>query len=214
MKKIIIAAITVVMSFVSAVTLAGDKETKMATTTQETKITTTTMQSDVTEVSSLVEIEEVTSEKTEAETTTTTTEAETTTTTTEAETTTKAKTTKEEENNGSYSDYELELLAHLVYGESGAQSDECQIAVASVVLNRVNAREFPNTIERVIYQSGQYACTWDGNFDRTPSKRAYANARYVLEHGSQIPSSVIYQAQFTQGSGVYDVIDGEYFCYR
>ena len=114
-----------------------------------------------------------------------------------------------------YTKEELYLLSHLVFGEAGSDtcSDENQIAVASVVLNRVNSKAFPNTIKGVIFQKGQYACTWDGNFKKIPNKRAIKNAKYVLEYGSQIPKKVVYQSQFKQGSGLWRKIQTHYFCY-
>lgn len=111
-----------------------------------------------------------------------------------------------------YDEDDLYILSHLIYGEAGGQSDECQLAVGSVVLNRVKSSSFPNSISGVVFAPGQYACTWDGNYDKEPDARAIKNARYLLEHGSQLPDGVVFQAQFVQGE-VYAVIDGEYFCY-
>jgi spore germination cell wall hydrolase CwlJ-like protein len=115
----------------------------------------------------------------------------------------------------SYTDYELYLLSHLIGGEAGANwcTDAQQLAVGSVVLNRMKDSRFPNTLAGVIYQKGQYACTWDGNFDRTPTARTIANAKYLLEHGSTLPSNVVFQSNFKQGNGVYAVLGNLYFCY-
>lgn len=109
---------------------------------------------------------------------------------------------------------ELYLLAHLLCGEVQTGSWETQIAVGSVVLNRVEDPSYPDTLKGVIYQRGQYACTWDGNFDRTPTERNWAVARYLLENGSQIPTNVVYQAQFKQGHGVYGKFGREILCYK
>lgn len=116
--------------------------------------------------------------------------------------------------NSFYDEDDLYILSHLIYGEAGGESNECQLAVGSVVLNRVKSKSFPytNTIASVVFADGQYACTQDGNYDKEPDARAISNARYLLEHGSQLPDGVVYQAQFVQGE-IYAVIDGEYFCY-
>ena len=108
------------------------------------------------------------------------------------------------------------LLAHLINGEAGAGwcCDTTRYYVGSVVLNRINHPEFPDTLYEVIYQSGQYACTWDGNFSLEPSDRCWEIARDLLANGSVLPADVVFQANFTQGSGVYDYMDGVYFCYR
>lgn len=50
-----------------------------------------------------------------------------------------------------------ELLAALIYCEAGGESYAGQLAVGSVVLNRVSSSYYPNTISGVIYQSGQFS---------------------------------------------------------
>lgn len=111
---------------------------------------------------------------------------------------------------------ELEMLAHLINGEAGADwcEDEMLYYVGSVVLNRMNSKDFPNTMEGVIFQKGQYACTWDGNYNRTPSERCYRIAEQLLTYGSVLPENVVFQAEFKQGSGVYEKVQNMYFCYR
>lgn len=52
---------------------------------------------------------------------------------------------------------ELNILAALVQCEAGGESYEGQLAVASVVMNRVRCRAYPNTITDVIYASGQFS---------------------------------------------------------
>ena len=49
------------------------------------------------------------------------------------------------------------LLANLIYCEAGGESYEGQVAVGSVVMNRVLSSVYPNTITGVIYQSGQFS---------------------------------------------------------
>lgn len=49
------------------------------------------------------------------------------------------------------------LLAAIIHCESRGESYEGQVAVGSVVLNRVDSAYFPNTIAGVIYQSGQFS---------------------------------------------------------
>lgn len=52
---------------------------------------------------------------------------------------------------------EAELLAALIYCEAGGESYAGQVAVGSVVVNRVNSTYFPSSITDVIYQSGQFS---------------------------------------------------------
>jgi len=113
-----------------------------------------------------------------------------------------------------YTEEDLEILTRVLTGECQAGTWELQIAVGSVVLNRVAHEAYPNTIKGVVFQRGQYACTWDGNYYRTPTERNREAARWLLTYGSQIPANVVYQAQFRQGRGVWKKIGSEIFCYR
>lgn len=113
----------------------------------------------------------------------------------------------------SYTEDELYMLSHLIYAEAGGEGDTHQRYVGSVVLNRMKHPDYPNTMKGVIFQKGQYSCTWNGHYEKTPSKQAIENAKYVLTYGSVLPANVIYQAQFRQGSGVYKQMGNTYFCY-
>lgn len=55
------------------------------------------------------------------------------------------------------------LLANLIYCEAGNQPYEGQVAVGSVVINRVLSSVFPNTVSGVIYQYKQFAPVLDGH---------------------------------------------------
>lgn len=111
---------------------------------------------------------------------------------------------------------ELYLLAHLINAEAGSDwcSDDLMRYVGSVALNRVAHEDayFPDTLEEVIYQPGQYACTWDGNFYKEPVERAWIIAKELLDNGSVLPENVVFQSQFPQGSGVYIQEQNMYLC--
>lgn len=115
-----------------------------------------------------------------------------------------------------YEAYSTDLwyLACVIYHEGRGLSDEAQQAIASVVLNRVHSKSFPSNIFEVIVQPGQYSFVIDEIIDGTPDDRALANAEHVMLYGSQIPENVVYQSMGAQGSGVWKIIDGEYFCYE
>lgn len=109
---------------------------------------------------------------------------------------------------------DLYLLSHLINAEAGSSwcSDDLMRYVGSVALNRVNHAAFPNTLEEVIYQPGQYACTWDGNFYKEPVERAWRIAKELLDNGSVLPENVVFQSQFPQGNGVYIQEQNMYLC--
>ena len=47
-------------------------------------------------------------------------------------------------------------MANLIYGEAGNQPYEGQLAVGAVVMNRVRSGGYPNSIQGVISQPGQF----------------------------------------------------------
>jgi N-acetylmuramoyl-L-alanine amidase len=67
---------------------------------------------------------------------------------------------------------DLNLLAHLVYGEARGEPFVGQVAVAAVVLNRVQSDKFPKTVAGVIYHPGAFTCVSDGQFNLTPNREA------------------------------------------
>ena len=115
----------------------------------------------------------------------------------------------------------LYLLAKIVEAEAGSSwiTDEHKQLVASVVLNRVNSSRFPNTIKEVVYAPGQYSLAGTERFETlVPSYISTKNAAYVLLNGSIAPKTVVFQANFPQGTGVYKTFTPEklgttYFCH-
>lgn len=59
-------------------------------------------------------------------------------------------------------DGEAELLAALIYCEAGGEGYTAQVAVGTVVVNRVCSTYFPNTITSVIYQNKQFSPAMSG----------------------------------------------------
>jgi N-acetylmuramoyl-L-alanine amidase len=60
---------------------------------------------------------------------------------------------------------ERQLLARLVEAEAQGEPFEGKLAVAAVVVNRVLAEGFPNSIREVIYQPGQFESVANGRLD-------------------------------------------------
>ena len=85
-----------------------------------------------------------------------------------------------------------ELLETIVYCEARGSTYACQVAVASVVINRVKSSKFPNSISGVIYQKGQFSPVASGTFAYYLSHKkndGYASCKKavskVLSDGSQ-----------------------------
>ncbi len=66
-----------------------------------------------------------------------------------------------------------ELMASIIFCEAGNQPYEGQVAVGAVIMNRVRSSVYPNSIEAVIYQSGQFGPASTGWLDRVRSSRGY-----------------------------------------
>lgn len=65
------------------------------------------------------------------------------------------------------------LLASIIFCEAGNQPYEGQVAVGAVVLNRVKSRSYPNSIEAVIYQKGQFGPAATGWLNKVRSSGRY-----------------------------------------
>lgn len=113
-----------------------------------------------------------------------------------------------------YTDEDLYLLSHVIAGEANYCDYNMKLYVGSVVLNRVKSPLFPNTLKSVIFQKGQYQCTWDGHYYMEPTDETKEIAKKLLTEGSALPENVIFQAEFKQGKGVYIKHKNMYFCWR
>lgn len=92
-----------------------------------------------------------------------------------------------------YTNDDYVALAHIIMGEAEGCDWETKLAIGSVVLNRVVNEEFPDNIEGVIWQEGQYAPTWDGRYWLEPTDECWEAAEYLLTFGSQIDSGILFQ---------------------
>jgi len=96
---------------------------------------------------------------------------------------TKITTKQPEKKEPNYTEEDVKLLARLIHGEARGECYEGQVAVGAVVLNRVKSKDFPNTLEGVIYQKRQFSCIDDGQFDLPipENSSVYDAAREALE---------------------------------
>ncbi|WP_332631399.1 cell wall hydrolase [Halalkalibacter flavus] len=64
------------------------------------------------------------------------------------------------------SEKELDLLARIVRAEAQTEPFKGKVAVADVVLNRLESPQFPDTIKEVIYEPGQFEPVMNGQVDQ------------------------------------------------
>ena len=106
----------------------------------------------------------------------------------------------------------LRIIAKVVRNEAPYCTDRHQQLVAQVVLNRKASPMFPDTVEAVVNQPGQYnpaytrnLPTWDGADAET--QRAFRNAIAAMNGEVECPENVVYQSEFDYlGSGSYEEI--------
>lgn len=132
-----------------------------------------------------------------------------------------------------YSDEDIRILTTVVYYEAGNTTEQLRQYVAQVVLNRVGDYRFPSTVKGVINQRGQYSTKYTTaeaaqaikNKDKSYGTYSYItcenSAKAAMMGKVNMPSNVLFQANFKQGKGVWQAVtfnsgyysSTSYFCY-
>ncbi|MFD2630706.1 spore cortex-lytic enzyme [Oceanobacillus kapialis] len=71
-----------------------------------------------------------------------------------------------------YSQNDIQLMANAVYGEARGEPYVGQVAVAAVILNRVESPTFPNNASGVIFEPRAFTAVADGQIWLTPNDTA------------------------------------------
>lgn len=132
-----------------------------------------------------------------------------------------------------YSDEDIRILTTTVFHEAGHTTEQLRQYVAQVVLNRVEDSRFPDMVKGVITQPGQYSTKYAtveaaNAIQATDSKNGtyyYGicedSVKAAMMGQVEMPSNVLYQANFSQGKGVWKSVyfnsgwyaSTSYFCY-
>lgn len=124
-----------------------------------------------------------------------------------------------------YSSDDIRILATVIYNEAGnGCSEEHQLLVGRVVMNRVADERFPDTIYDVVVQPRQYLVGYANGDTRyaIPTDRVteFEDLAQRVLSGEPIecPNNVVWQAEFRQGTGTYKTFRSDfgsttYFCY-
>ena len=86
---------------------------------------------------------------------------------------------------------EYMLLSKLVAGEARGESYEGQVAVAAVVINRMEDPRFPQTIQDVIHQENAFSVVKNGSINIEPTESAYKAVDEAL-YGNDPTDDAIY----------------------
>lgn len=128
---------------------------------------------------------------------------------------------------------DIRILTTTVYFEAGQTTEQLRQYVARVAMNRVEDSRFPNTVKGVITQPGQYSTKYATEemaqsiknkdaANHTYNWQTCKNSAMLAMMGKvDMPKNVLYQANFTQGKGLWKSVyfdsgwyaSTSYFCY-
>lgn len=101
----------------------------------------------------------------------------------------------------------LDIMAAIIYCEAGAEPYAGQLAVGSVIMNRIQSSYFPNTLLGVLYQKSQFTPVMSGRFaivlsNGLATSQCYQAAQEVLNGVNTVPDCLFFRT-------VIDGIDGQ-----
>jgi hypothetical protein len=104
-----------------------------------------------------------------------------------------------------YTAEELDLLARIVEAEAKDQIYEGRVAVANVILNRVDSPQYPDTIYDVIYQGNssghpQFYPVRTGSINKKASELSIQAAKEALEGKVVVEGALYFNATWVTGS--------------
>ena len=110
---------------------------------------------------------------------------------------------------------ERELIARIVYLEARGEPAEGQQAVAEVILNRVAAENFPDSVADVIFQENPQQFTTAPLIDEAaPGEAQYAAVDAATSGKAVLPMDVVYFSREPENGNVWGTIGGHVFCYQ
>lgn len=108
---------------------------------------------------------------------------------------------------------DFELMGKTVFAEAKTEEFEGQVAVAEVILNRVESENFPDTVEEVIKQDGAFSTWGNGSVEAAPLDDECLEAVQDAVNERIFPDSVVYfrEGRFHSFGTPYTVIGHHYF---
>ena len=83
-------------------------------------------------------------------------------------------------NTNSQGQNDFYLLARLISGEARGESYQGQVAVGAVIMNRLNNKDFPNTIAGNVFKRGEFESVSDGQIWGTVTPAALKAAQAAI----------------------------------
>jgi N-acetylmuramoyl-L-alanine amidase len=92
-----------------------------------------------------------------------------------------------------YTEQEIDLLARLVRAEAQTEPFEGKVAVACVVLNRIESPLFPDTMKEVIYERKQFQPVSNGQINKPADQESIdAVIAALTDHRDMAPGSLFF----------------------
>lgn len=104
-------------------------------------------------------------------------------------------------NTGQYSQNDIKLMANAVHGEARGEPYVGQVAVAAVILNRVDHASFPNSVSGVIFEPRAFTAVADGQIWLTPNEQAKKAVLDAINGWDPTGNSIYYFNPDTATSG-------------
>ncbi len=104
----------------------------------------------------------------------------------------KATSNKSGDQTSEFSAFEKKLLAKAVYSEARGESFRGQVAVAAVILNRIDHASFPNSVRGVIYQENAFTAVADGQINLEPDQKAVDAVEKAIQGEDPTHGAVYY----------------------
>ena len=110
---------------------------------------------------------------------------------------------------------EIDLLAKIVWLESGGEPAEGQEAVVEVIFNRIASDKYPNTLYDVLSQKNPVQfCSWKNRDIARPTEKEYQSIENVLNGNTNIlRNDTLYFSTEPLTSRLDVLIGGHSFCY-
>ncbi|MBA4601521.1 cell wall hydrolase [Thermoactinomyces mirandus] len=98
----------------------------------------------------------------------------------------------EKGNTSEFSASEKRLLAKAVYSEARGESFRGQVAVAAVILNRIDHADFPDSVHGVVYQENAFTAVEDGQIHLVPDREAVKAVEKAIQGADPTYGAVYY----------------------
>ncbi|AZB41631.1 LysM peptidoglycan-binding domain-containing protein [Bacillus sp. FJAT-42376] len=102
------------------------------------------------------------------------------------------------------SDEDKDLMARLVEAEAKGESYEGKVAVATVIMNRVESDKFPDNVKDVIYENGQFSPVANGAINNPASQESKDAVNEAISYSSISKGALYFYNPDKAGSSFLD----------